>query len=200
MSIYSLSATLRPLAIAACAGAMTLIATDAGKAQDDNNSSARDYERPPSQPNYETKSSASAEQQALRKAQQTSIKQAKALQDLTSQEKEVLNQPEVDRRVQQIGQSVESSRQHLASLEAQSPSDEKTRERFDEIREYQESASERQRSLMQQVAAPVLNQANAAKISSDAKDIEKAMKEAESAREKLPGATAAMDSSSRQAP
>ena len=97
-------------------------------------------------------------------------------------------------------QSVESSRQHLASLEAASPSDEKTRERFDEIREYQDSASERQRSLMQQVTGPVLNQANAAKISRDAKDIAEDMKEAEEEREKLPGNTAAQDSSSRQAP
>jgi len=198
MSIYSITAPLRPLAIAACAGAMTLIAPQA-RAQED--SSARDGRPPKGEATYETKSTATSAEQALRKSQQASIKQAKALQDLTSQEKEVLDQPEIEGRVQQLGQSVESSRQHLASLEAASPSDEKTRERFDEFREKQDSASEKQRGLVQQVSnVPGLTQANAAKISRDAKDIAEDMKEAEEEREKLPGNTAAQDSSSRQAP
>ena len=195
MSIHPFTTTLRPLALAACAGAITALAPHASRAQED--SSARGG--PPRQP-YESKSAAAPQQQALKKAHETSIKQAKALQDLTSQEKEELNQADLDRRVQQLGQSVEDARQQLASLEAASPTDQKTRERFDDIREEHDSASERQRALAQQVASPDLNQASAAKISHDAKELGDDMKDAEEEREKLPGAAEAENSSSRQAP
>lgn len=204
----SIRAFRRPLAFAACAGAIAWASTELS-AQDDENSSARDGQGQapgstrPGQPENssarggETRAQPSAkgeenaaakpEQQALRAAHEQAIEQARGLQQLASQEKEQLDHQDIGKRVELIGTALEDARQHLASLEAVVPESEKNRERFDDIREEQDSASEHQRKLVQQVREPGLNVAQIASIENQAKEILDDLKDAEKERQKLPG-------------
>jgi hypothetical protein len=186
------------LAIAVCAGALSLVGSPTTFAQDSSDSSARGGLQKP-QSGAKSNTGAESEQKALEAAHKSSIDQARALEQLAAQEREGLDHQDVGARVQRLGQSVEDSRQHLASLEAVSKVDEKTREQFDEIREKHDEASEAQRALLQQVNNPELTQARVGQIENDAKEIVDDMKDAESERKKLATAqaTAKEDSSAR---
>jgi hypothetical protein len=217
----SISALRRPLAIAACAGAIAWASSEL--AAQDEDSSARGGKSPdqapaptrPTQPENSSarggvtlaqtsksqveKAAAKPEQQALRAAHEEAIAQARGLQQLASQEKEQLDHQEISTRVERIGVALENARQHLASLEAVVPESEKTRERFDDIREKQDSAGEHQRALVQQVEQPGLDMSQIATIEGQAKQVVKDVQKAESERQKLPGGSVPQrnDSTSR---
>jgi hypothetical protein len=87
----------------------------------------------------------------------------------------------------------------LTALEALTPEQTKTRERFDLIREKHESAGEHYRALLQKTTSAELGPEAADEIRAEANDIIEELTVAEQERMKLPGAKSAMKKTSSSA-